>query len=109
MATTNEEKSNMLAKTFLPPRLPDSALLHFVYPKPVCKLNNIPREQIKKQLAKLKLLKAPGPDGISNIVLTKCANIITDRLYHIYKAILKMGLNYDPWKLSMTVVLQKPG
>ena len=108
-ATTNEEKSNMLAKTFFPPRPPDSAPLHFVYPKPVCELNNIPREQIKKQLAKLKPLKAPGPDGIPNIVLTKCANIITDRLYHIYKAILKMGLYYDPWKLSTTVVLRKPG
>lgn len=57
----------------------------------------------------MKPYKAPGPDSIPNIVLTKCANTIVDRLYYIYKAILKHGIYYPPWKVSTTVVLCKPG
>ena len=109
ITATNEEKSNMLAKTFFPPRPPDDTPLQFVYPKPICDLEPISREQIGNQLAKLKPYKAPGPDGIPNVVLTKCANVITDRLYHIYKAILELGIYYAPWKTSTTVVLRKPG
>lgn len=102
---TNKEKSAMLTSTFFPPRPPANEPIHFVYPKPVCELSNIPREQIKRQLAKLKPYKAPGPDGIPNIILTKCTNILTNRLYYIYRAILRLGIYYDPWKLSTTVVL----
>jgi hypothetical protein len=88
LTSTNKEKSNLLAKTFFPPKLPDNMPLHFVYNKPICTLGPISREQIKQQLAKLKPYKAPGPNGIPNIVLTKCANVLSDRLYFIYKAII---------------------
>lgn len=107
-ATTNKEKSIMLATTFFPPKPLDKDPLHFVYPEPICKMSHIARDQIKRQLAKLKPYKAPGPDGIPNIMLTKCADILTNRLYHIYKAILNLGIYYNPWKLSTTVVLRKP-
>ena len=108
-AVTNEEKSGMLASTFFPPKFPEEEPLQFVYPKPVCQMSHVSREQIKRHLAKLKPYKAPGPDSIPNIVLTKCANCVLERLYHIYKAILNLGIYYDPWKLSTTVVLRKPG
>ena len=35
--------------------------------------------------------------------------MITDRLFYIYEAMLKKGLQYAPWKVSITVVLRKPG
>ena len=108
-ATTNEEKSIMLANTFFPPRPPDDTPIQFVYPKPTSDSDPISKEQIKRQLAKLKPYKAPGPDGIPNIVLTKCANTIVDRLYYIYKAILEQRVYYEPWRESTTVVLRKPG
>ena len=107
--TTNEEKSIMLANTFFPPRPPDDTPIQFVYPKPTSDSDPILKEQIKRQLAKLKPYKAPGPDGIPNIVLTKCANTIVDRLYYIYKAILEQRVYYEPWRESTTVVLRKPG
>jgi hypothetical protein len=61
------------------------------------------------QLKSIKPYKAPGPDGIPNIVLSKCADLIVDRLFHIYKAMLERKLFYKPWKVSTTVVLRKPG
>jgi hypothetical protein len=60
-------------------------------------------------MAKLKPYKAPGPDGIPNIVLTKCADILSDRLYHIYTAMFEKDLFYAPWKQFTTIVLRKPG
>ena len=108
-ATTNEEKSKLLAKTFFPPRPQDDTPIHFAYPKPICDFDPISREQIRRQLKKLKPYKAPGPDGIPNIVLTKCANALVDRLYYIYRAILELEEYYEPWRTSITVVLRKPG
>ena len=108
-AKTNAEKSAMLAQSFFPPKPPSTDPLHFVYPQPVCKLDPLTKEQIKQQLAKLKPYKAPGPDGIPNIILTKCANALVDRLHPIYSAILEFNLYYAPWKQSTTVVLRKPG
>ena len=107
--TMNEEKSNVLAKTFLPPRPPEDMPIQFMYPKPICEFEPILKEQIKRQLVMLKPYKALGPDGIPNIILTKCANTITDRLYYIYRAMLELGTYYKPWRTSTTVVLCKPG
>ena len=39
----------------------------------------------------------------------KCADLIANRLYHIYKAMIERGLYYAPWKHFTTVVLRKPG
>ena len=72
-AMTNSEKATMLAKSFFPPRPPTDSPIHFVYLKSACDFNPITKEQIRRQLARLKPYKAPGPDGIPNIVLTKCA------------------------------------
>jgi ribonuclease HI len=110
-ASTNEDKSQLLARTFFPPKPTENARHEQEqdYPAPVCKMDNITRDQIRRHLAKLKPYKAPGPDSIPNIVLTKCANILIDRLYHVYTAIMNLGLYYDPWKQFTTVVLRKPG
>ena len=66
-------------------------------------------DQIRKQIRKLKLYKAPGPDSIPNIVLTKCVDLLTDRLLNIYIAMFERTLLYKPWKTFITVVLRKPG
>ncbi|KAF8268519.1 hypothetical protein EI94DRAFT_1467624, partial [Lactarius quietus] len=57
---------------------------------------------------RLKPYKAPGPDGIPNIVLIKCADILIDRLWPIYMATLDKGWYYSPWKAFTTIVLRKP-
>lgn len=108
-ATSNNEKSTMLARMFFPPKPPPDDPLHFVYPSPACKYDPINKAQIRRHLAKLKPYKAPGPDSIPNIVLTKSADILIDRLYYIYSAALDKNLYYAPWKLSTTVILRKPG
>ena len=80
----------------------------FQYPEACCKPGQITKEQIATQIRKLKPFKAPGPDGIPNVVLIKCADILINRLLHIYKAMVERNLHYAPWKTFTTVVLRKP-
>ena len=109
-ASTNSEKSVALAKCFFPAKPQEQELQARVRYLRACKgVGKITREQILEQLRRTKLYKAPGPDGIPNIVLSSYANLIVDRLYYIYEAMLEKGLLYKPWKTSITVVLRKPG
>ena len=106
MAFTNIEKSQILAKTFFPLKPADIGIPKgYAYPKVCNKVDNISKDQILHHLQKLKPFKAPGPDGIPNIVLTRCADLLIDRLLTIYKAILKKGLQYLPWIKFTTMVL----
>ena len=111
MASSNQDKSKMLAETFFPgkPTGADNIYEHYGYPTPICKTHRISREQIRRHLKCLKPYKAPGPDGIPNIVLMQCADLLMDRLWYIYNAILKKEIYYEPWKTFTTVVLRKPG
>jgi len=108
--TTNSEKEAALAKGFFPqkPQM-QNIQEEEEYPKMCSKGGKVTKDQICKQLKKLKLNKAPGPDGIPNIVLTKNADILVDRLYPIYIVMLDKNLHYSPWKTFTTVVLCKPG
>jgi ribonuclease HI len=107
--TTNGEKSKELAKNFFPTKPREIIQEEVGEYDPCCAADSITREQIERQLRRIKPYKAPGPDGIPNIVLTKCADLLLDRLLQIYKAIYDKKLHYDPWKNFTTVVLRKPG
>ena len=80
-----------------------------ITPNPICKADPISREQVTRALQRLRPFKAPGPDRIPNIVLTKCADLIESRLWYIFMSILEKGWYYKPWKCSTMVVLRKPG
>ena len=107
----NQDKSKALAKAFFPkkPQQAPSTSDEEEHPPPICAMNPITKEQIRKHIARLKPFKAPGPDGIPNIVLIKCSDILVDRLWHIYSATVEKGWYYAPWKAFTTIVLRKPG
>ena len=109
-ARTNGEKSRALAKCFFltKPQLSE-AQDSYIYPQEYEGHIAVTAEQVRSQLHKLKPYKALGPDSIPNIVLSKCADLLTDRLLPIYEAMFESGLMYKPWKTFTTVVLRKPG
>jgi ribonuclease HI len=109
--STNQDKGRALAKTFFPkkPQPENTTQAYEEIPNPVCKADPISKEQIRKHITQLKPFKAPGPDGILNIVLIKCSDMIIDKLWRIYSAIVERGLYYTPWKAFTMVVLRKPG
>ena len=109
-ASTNEEKGQVLAKSFFPAKPPhETDAVNTAYPMQCDKAGRISKEVIVWKLHRLKLYKAPGPDGIPNIILTKCADLLVDSLHQIYSAIYDRKLHYEPWKQFTTIVLRKPG
>jgi len=109
-ANTNQDKGCMLAKGFFPEKPPaDNSLDEFSYLSECKSEGVITTKQIHAQLKRLKPYKALGPDGITNIVLTKSADLIIERLAHIYQAMLRGSLIYKPWKEFIMGILRKPG
>ena len=64
---------------------------------------------IKHAVHLLKPHKAPGPDGIPNVVLTKCIDALIDHLYFIFRAVLELNVYHEWWLRSITLVLCKIG
>jgi len=107
--TSNAEKSAALAETFFPPPPLIPIVPHTCYPQPANIFRFFTREQIKTAARRLDAFKAPGPDGIPNVVLKKGINVLIDRLYYLFRAIFELNVYPDEWRESITVVLRKPG
>jgi len=110
VANTNQEKSTMIAESFFPlPPLVDSTPADPEYPDPIAMHPPIQTSQISRAIAKLSGYKAPGPDGISNIVFKQCSDTLIPYLTHLFNAVFTHKTYYPPWKSFTTVVLRKPG
>jgi ribonuclease HI len=109
-ANSNQEKSVMIAESFfpLPPNV-DSVPTDIEYPDPIAPHSPITSTQISRAIAKLSGYKAPGPDGICNIVFKQCGDILSPYLVHLFNAVFTHKTYYDPWRSFTTVVLRKPG
>jgi hypothetical protein len=110
-AVTNEEKSQLLARSFFPPP-PDTSTVPqdaVYYPTPVEKFAPFSEQEVEWTIARSASFKAPGPDGICNIVFKRCKDQLTPYLMQIFNAVFAINTYYDPWKEFTTVVLRKPG
>jgi ribonuclease HI len=105
----NADKARVFAKTFFPPPpQQDEDVAPYDYPDPLPDPQPPDKPQIERAIRRLSPYKAPGPDGIPNVVLQKCYALIADRLTYIYRAILELEEFFDPWREFTTIVLRKP-
>ncbi|KAF5340335.1 hypothetical protein D9611_007948 [Ephemerocybe angulata] len=107
--TTNEEKAQVLMEAFLPPKPPPSAIPEEEHDPPLEAALPISPDRVRRHMLKLAPHKAPGLDGIPNVVLQKCANSLSPHLATIYTAVFELNVYYQGWKDSITCVLRKPG
>jgi len=80
----------------------------FNYPEPATTWLEITEEQLCKSILGLSLYKAPGPDGVANIVFQRCPSLCL-HLVFLFNTVFSHCTYYDPWRESVTVILQKPG
>ncbi|KAJ3476748.1 hypothetical protein NLI96_g10952 [Meripilus lineatus] len=109
MATTNEEKSNVLRDTFFP-EAPDANLDDlddFEYPTPLDS-PEITSDEVAKAIEVLSPYKAPGPNAIPNIAIQSTRHIIIPSLTSLFNACLRVGHQPTLWKIFTTVTLRKP-
>jgi hypothetical protein len=110
VAETNEAKAEALAHSFFPlPPGTSSVPSNFTYPRPLPGIKFFSRHCIRQAIKKLSLYKAPRPDGIPNVVLIKCVDVLIDHLFFIYRATFELNVYHPRWRESITVVLRKIG
>lgn len=110
IVVANNQKAKILAETFFPP-LPTHELFPpgSQYPTPLETTPYLTRKHILQTILKLKPFKAPGSDGILNVVYKKCSNILIDHLYYIYRAIREHNVFHQHWLVTLILVIRKPG
>ena len=106
----NEGKSKLLHEAFFydPPADPGIDP-DFHYPEPAFKFERITDDEVKRAIRKLSPYKAPGPNEISNSILTHCVDELTPFIGPIYRAVFNHKHYPGKWKQYTTVVLQKAG
>lgn len=109
-ANTNKDKSVALAQAFFPPPAATSSVPHnATYPERVPMSTSITEDQLFHSITKLSPYKAPGPDGICNIVFIHYPDLLKQYLLHLFRATFTLKTYYPPWRDFTTVVLWKPG
>ena len=105
----NEDKSAMLSSHMFSSQPNISTVLEqYLYDNQLSDPPGITEEQIHWHLANLSPYKAPGRDGIPNIMLKSCVETILPYLAHIFRASLHLKVYLDQWRESITCVLHKP-
>jgi len=107
---SNEDKSTMLARLVFP-ACPSTCSVptDFDYLPQLPASDSITSEQVQYHIRSLSPYKAPGLDGIPNIVLKSCIGSIVLYLVPMYRTILKLQAYPPYWRDSTTCVLRKPG
>ena len=110
LLTTNAQKGEEFFKTFfLPPGPPTEPPPDFEYPPPKFEFRPITNAQIDAAIRSLKSFKVPGPDGVPNEVYKHSRELLTPILGRLFRATFRLRYYPEAWKISTTVVLQKPG
>ena len=67
----------------------------------------IEKAEIRKKIKKLKNNKAPGDDGVTNLLIKYLEPSLTDILFQIYNSCYNYGMFPDRWKLAKIKMLHK--
>ena len=103
LAEDNASKAKALASSFFPPAPATSAVPpNVTYPRPLKGTKYFSRERIRQVFKSLSPYKAPGPDGIPNVVYIKCLDVLIDHLYFIYRAAMELHIYHQSWRESLT-------
>ena len=65
--------------------------------------------QLRRCVARLSPYKAPGDDGIPNIVIKESLELIAEYLLEIFRATFALHTYSNRWQIWDTIVLHKPG
>jgi len=98
IASTNDEKSHMLAKLMFPLRPANCPIPDEEYDDQLLLPCDIMEDQIFRHIDQLSPYKAPGADRIPNVMLKRSANIILPFLLQIFRAALVLEVYADQWK-----------
>lgn len=110
LTKSEEEKSNLLFRSFFAEQLEyEKPPKKYKYPTALFRYSPITNQQIHKAIQKLSPYKAPGANGILNVVLIKLAEVIVPIIGPLFRASIRLKYVPQEWKDSTIVVIRKPG
>lgn len=109
--------ADSLAATFMPPpnidqdrkRMVAKIAYQTIPPTTSAPPSLISAEDVSKCLKKTKPFKAPGPDGIQNIILRNLPTEAITSMTALFNSSLTIGHFPSSWKRAHVIVFQKPG
>ena len=94
-----KKKSKAFVKAMFPGKLASCSVpASYNYPAPLPLRGRISEGQVCRHLANLSPHKATGMDGIPNVVLKECTDILVPYLVHIFRAMFKYQAFFGQWK-----------
>ena len=110
MRTELEDKVEILKNSFFPQikEADLSDIQDYVYPSPV-EWPPFTQREVRTALSIVATRKAPGQDGIPNLVLNILKDILTLILTSLFNACITYGYCPNHFKVAETVSLRKPG
>ena len=108
--TEASEKAEVFRRTFFPrPPAADLENMQDAQYAGQISLPPITEKEILEAIKSTSPLKAPGPDGLPNLVLQATADVIVGHLTGVFNQSLHIGYCPAHFRSSTTVVLRKPG
>jgi len=80
----------------------------YIYSTPSFSYSPVTNQQILCTISQLGPHKAPGADGISNVVFIRCEDLLIPYLGPLYRATFEHSIYPKEWKDSRTIVVRKP-
>src|SRR5256885_11927130 len=113
--STTAGKASLFDTTFFPPLPPlefggeaandvdgdDNNVNHITF-------EPLSRQEARRAMFRQSPNKAPGPDGIPFLVLQQVWSTISEHVFQIYDASLRLSYFPSAWKEAMIVVIRKP-
>src|SRR5882724_2687321 len=97
-AELNEDKCKLLWATLFPKlERDDTSHTDIVYPTPKFKFHWVTNEQIHREITRLGPFKAPRLDGIPNIMLIRCTDLLVPHLGPLYQVTFELDVYLDSW------------
>ena len=109
IASTFEEKTEMLKQKFFPPAPPAdlSDIEGSFYPSPPHCPTIVTRSEVTESIRRLKPDTAPGPDGITNRIVKACSEKLSDLLTPLFQACIDQAYHPRAFKPANTITLRK--
>ena len=109
IASTFEEKTDMLKQKLFPPAPPAdlSDIEGSFYPSPPHCPIIVTRSEVTESIRRLKPDMAPGPDGIANRIVKACSEKLSDLLTPLFQACIDQAYHPRTFKTANTITLRK--
>lgn len=105
----DNDKAKTLLKTFFPPTPDGWSMATQEQQAPLIQDNpDLTEDEIEEAVLRVKPWKAPGVDGLPNVVWKETWSVLKEWIHAIFRASIRLGIMPTAWKTARILPLRKP-